>query len=81
MMHLFSTFFFIDNTRYIKDLLDRFEDPRSVPNWSNQALILLDYLDITAKVRHKKNGLIQITLDASFFIPVRIAENHTRTGY
>lgn len=38
------------NSRYLKDLLDRFEDPRHVPNWSNQGLILLDYLDITAKV-------------------------------
>lgn len=38
------------NTRYIKDLLDRFEDPRQVPNWVNQGSIILDYLDITAKV-------------------------------
>lgn len=39
-----------DNTRYIKDLLDRFEDPRLVPNWSNQGMILLDYLDMVSKV-------------------------------
>lgn len=41
---------FAGNTRYIKDLLDRFEDPRQVPNWLNQGSIILDYLDITAKV-------------------------------
>lgn len=38
------------NTSYIKDLLDRFEDPRQVPNWVNQGSIILDYLEITAKV-------------------------------
>lgn len=41
---------FTDNTRYIKDLLDRFEDPRLVPNWANQGMIILDYLDMIAKV-------------------------------
>lgn len=43
-------FHFPDNTRYIKDLLDRFEDPRLVPNWSNQGMIILDYLDMITKV-------------------------------
>lgn len=43
-------FFFSDNTRYIKDLLDRFDDPRLVPNWANQGMIILDYLDMISKV-------------------------------
>lgn len=52
---MWFNFFFVsvENTRYIKDLLDRFEDPRQVPNWINQGSIILDYLDITAKVRKK----------------------------
>lgn len=44
------SFLFTDNTRYIKDLLDRFEDPRLVPNWLNQGMIILDYLDMITKV-------------------------------
>lgn len=47
--------FISDNTRYIKDLLDRFEDPRLVPNWANQGMIILDYLDMIAKVSNKSD--------------------------
>lgn len=33
-----------------KDLLDQFEEPRHVSNRSNQRMILLDFLDLTAEV-------------------------------
>lgn len=58
-LYIFFLFFFVaENTRYIKDLLDRFEDPRQVPNWINQGSIILDYLDITAKVGKKNKPMI-----------------------
>lgn len=52
--------FHLGNSQYLKELLDRFEDPRHVPNWSNQGAILLDYLDITAKVRRIISASTQI---------------------
>lgn len=40
----------VDDLKYLRDLLERFEDPRLVPNWSNQGMIFLDYMDISKKV-------------------------------
>lgn len=44
-------YFFTDNIQYVKNLLIRLDERRDIPNWSNQGLILLDYIDISEKVR------------------------------
>lgn len=43
-------FWFIDNIVYVKNLLQRFQDTRQIPNWLNQGSILLEYIDLSEKV-------------------------------
>lgn len=40
-----------ENITYIKMLLNSFEDQRQISNWSTQGQMILDYIDISEKVR------------------------------
>lgn len=49
-MELNYIIFFVDETDYLKSLLEQFDDPKKILNWRNQGQILTDYISLNEKV-------------------------------
>jgi len=54
MKHLASDAIINDDIPYLKELLGQLENPRLIPNWSNEGMILADYIEIMKKYESLK---------------------------
>ncbi|KAJ6638700.1 Nuclear pore complex protein Nup98-Nup96 [Pseudolycoriella hygida] len=54
MRHLAPDAIINDDILYLKELLGQLENPRLIPNWSNEGMILMDYVEIIEKYESLK---------------------------